>query len=81
MVSSLGPTIGMINAGHKLIDFYSLNWEEQFPDIVQRRLPRLLSDHFPLMLDCGVSTRSGGNFKFEKTWLKFEGFVDQVRLW
>jgi exonuclease III len=60
---------------------FSLDWEEQFLDVVQRRLPRLLSDHFPLMLDCGVSTRSGGYFKFEKMWLKFEGFVDQVRLW
>jgi hypothetical protein len=40
-----------------------------------------LPDHFLLLLDCGVSKRSGGNFKFENMWLKSEGFVDQVKLW
>jgi endonuclease/exonuclease/phosphatase family metal-dependent hydrolase len=32
----------------------SLEWEEHYPDVSQRRLPRLLSDHFPLLLDCGT---------------------------
>jgi hypothetical protein len=31
-----------------------LEWEEYFSVVSQRRLPRLLSDHFPLILDCGV---------------------------
>jgi hypothetical protein len=60
---------------------FSPNWEERFSDVVQRRLSRLLSDHFPLKLDCGVSNRSGGYFKFENMWLKSEGFVNQVKLW
>jgi hypothetical protein len=34
-------------------------------------------DHFPLMLDGGVSRRSG-YFKFMNMWLKSEGFVEQV---
>jgi hypothetical protein len=33
------------------------------------------------LLDCGVTNRSGGYFKFENMWLKSEGFVDQVKLW
>jgi len=33
---------------------FSPNWEEQFRNVVQRRLHRLLSYHFPLKLDCGV---------------------------
>ena len=28
-----------------------------------------------------MRNRSGGYFKFEKIWLKFEGFVDQVKVW
>jgi hypothetical protein len=40
----------------KKIDRFLLatEWEE---NVTQRRLPRLLSDHFPLMLDCGVGSR------------------------
>jgi len=33
----------------------SPEWEERFPEVSQRRLPRLLSDHFPLLLDCGTT--------------------------
>jgi len=59
----------------------SSEWEERFPDVSQRRLTRLFSDHFPLLLDCG--TNRGGNryFKFENMWLKYEGFVEQVKKW
>jgi hypothetical protein len=32
----------------------SPEWEKHYPDVSQRRLPRLLSDHFPLLLDCGT---------------------------
>jgi len=60
---------------------FSPNWEEQFPHVVERTLPRLLSDHFPLMLECGASSRSGGYFKFENMWQKSKGFMDQVKLW
>jgi hypothetical protein len=40
----------------------SCDWEEKFPDVVQRRLPRLLSDHFLLLFDCGVSSRRSRYF-------------------
>jgi len=29
------------------------------------RLPRIMSDHFPLMLDCGMSGECSRYFKFE----------------
>jgi endonuclease/exonuclease/phosphatase family metal-dependent hydrolase len=35
----------------------SSGWEERFPDVVQRRLSRVLSDHFPIMLVCGETRR------------------------
>jgi hypothetical protein len=54
---------------------------EYFSDVSQRRLSRLLSDYFPLMLDCGVGSIASKYFKFEKMWLQFEGFVEHVKTW
>jgi hypothetical protein len=59
----------------------SSGWEERFPDVVQRRLSRALSDYFPIMLACGETRRWGGYFKFENMGLKHEGFVDKVKGW
>jgi hypothetical protein len=59
----------------------SSGWEERFPDVVQRRLSRVLSDHFPIMLVCGETRRGGGYFKFENMWLQHERFVDKVKGW
>jgi exonuclease III len=59
----------------------SSGWEERFPDAVQRRLSRVLSDHFPIMLVCGETRRGGGYFKFENMWLQHEGFVEEVKGW
>jgi endonuclease/exonuclease/phosphatase family metal-dependent hydrolase len=33
---------------------FSQDLEDLFPDVSQKQLPRLLSDHFPLLLDCGA---------------------------
>jgi hypothetical protein len=51
----------------------SPEWEEQFPDVSQRRLPRILADHFPLMLDCVVSSKDSMYFKFEKYVVEVRG--------
>ena len=32
---------------------FSLEWADHFGLVNQRRLPRLLFDHFPILLDCG----------------------------
>jgi hypothetical protein len=58
----------------------SPDWEQQFPDVFQRRLPRLLSNHFPLLLDCDIAVRGGRYFKFENMLLKLKGFVKHVKL-
>jgi hypothetical protein len=58
----------------------SPNWEAQFPDLVQKRLPRHCSDHFPILLDGGGIQGGRRYFKFENMWLKAEGFVDRLRL-
>jgi hypothetical protein len=59
----------------------SLEWEENFPEATQKRLLRLLSYHFPLLLDCGAPRGGNRYFKFENMWLKYEGFVEQVKKW
>jgi hypothetical protein len=43
----------------------SPSWEAQFPGLSQIRLPRLCSDHFLILLDCGDFHRGSRCFKFE----------------
>jgi hypothetical protein len=53
----------------------SQDWEVRFPLVSQKRLSRLYSDHFPILLDCGGVSRGSRAFKFENMWLKVKGFV------
>jgi len=59
----------------------SPDWEDRFPVSSQKRLPRLYSGHFPILLDCGDFSRGNMSFKFENMWLKAEGFVGKVKQW
>ena len=59
----------------------SPSWEIQYPDSCQKRLTRLCSDHFPIMLDCRGIPGGRRPFRFENMWLKSEGFVELVRQW
>jgi hypothetical protein len=59
----------------------SLDWEEHFPDLLQCRLPRPLSNHFPILLDSKGLSSGSHSFKFENMWPKAEGFADMVKLW
>lgn len=56
-------------------------WENHCLNASQKWLPRVLLDHFPLLLDCNDVVRSRGYFKFENIWLKFEGFVEKLKQW
>ena len=60
---------------------FSTDWEDKFPSISQQRLPRLLSDHFPIVLEGGSFQRGRRPFRFENIWLKDEGFMERVRSW
>jgi hypothetical protein len=57
----------------------SSEWEAKFSSVSQKRLPRLCSDHFLILVDCGDFNGGGRPFKFENMWLKSEGFVDRVK--
>jgi hypothetical protein len=60
---------------------YSADWAEGFLNILQKRLDRLNSDHFPVSLECGNIQRRRRPFRFENMWLMAEGFVERVRSW
>ena len=59
----------------------SPSWMDQFSGINQCRLPRPVSDHFPIMLVGGGIRRGPTPFRFENMWLKAEGFKELVRNW
>ncbi|KAG2667198.1 hypothetical protein I3760_15G101200 [Carya illinoinensis] len=59
----------------------SPDWECHYPGVCQKRLSRLCSDHFSILLDGGGIQGGRRLFKFENMWLKSEGFVDRVRSW
>ena len=57
------------------------NWLDQFSGVLQSRLPRPTSDHFPILLEGGGLRRGPSLFRFENMWLKVEGFKDLLRSW
>jgi len=60
---------------------YSTEWEESFKNIRQRIMPRVTSDHNPILLEYGDWEKRNSYFKFENWWLKVEGFNELVQEW
>ncbi|CAN0907175.1 hypothetical protein LINGRAHAP2_LOCUS24661 [Linum grandiflorum] len=52
----------------------SIGWEAKFPDCVVKVLPRLCSDHNPLMLSAGQTDIIKRPWRFENMWLDHENF-------
>ncbi|RVW30279.1 hypothetical protein CK203_098824 [Vitis vinifera] len=59
----------------------SPSWLDQFSNVTQKRLSRLILDHFPIIIEGGDKRRGPSPFRFENMWLKVEGFKDLMRSW
>ena len=57
------------------------DWESHCNKVNQRRLPRPVSDHFPILLDTDGVRTGPAPFRFELMWLKYEGFKDILKGW
>lgn len=60
---------------------FSPQWDETFTRIKQSMLPKIGSDHNPILLDCRDLNLKKSYFKFEQWWLRVEGFADKVKDW
>ena len=60
---------------------FSVDQEDKFPTVSQRRISRLCLDDFPIVLEGGSFQGGSMSFRFENMWLKDVGFVDRVRSW
>ena len=54
---------------------------DHFARFTQKRMPRVLSDHFPILLEGKCQRRGRIPFRFENMWLRVDNFVDKVKKW
>ncbi|XP_020114359.1 uncharacterized protein LOC109728378 [Ananas comosus] len=58
----------------------STKWDHSFPLSKEIALPRITSDHAPIVLST-ANKRTSRLFRFEKVWLTHEDFHSQVPVW
>ena len=58
---------------------FSVDWEDHFQGVHQVILPKITSDHFPILLQMKPTFVAKRPFKFENIWLEVDGFFDFVK--
>ncbi|GMP90069.1 hypothetical protein CsSME_00041362 [Camellia sinensis var. sinensis] len=73
---------GSMRAFCSFIDEMNLLLGEHFSEVVQSHFPRLVSYHWPIMLDSGGFWSGSTPFQFENMWLQLEGLLDKdLKMW
>lgn len=66
----------------KLDRFLCTNdWEELYPRFFLEGIPKVASDHWPVMLNTSKLNWGSSPFCFENTWTTHPSFIDIVRRW
>ncbi|XP_073358219.1 uncharacterized protein [Aegilops tauschii subsp. strangulata] len=68
------PTLTKIDCA-----FVSVDWELEHPDCLLQALSTEYSDHCPLHLALHERVHVRRRFRFEKFWVKMDGFLDVVK--
>ena len=73
---------GLNNQAQSRLDRFLVTdkWDSLFNGAVQGILPKLVSDHFPVLLEEGGLKRGPSPFRFENMWLE-KGFKDKMKTW
>ncbi|XP_070045594.1 uncharacterized protein [Nicotiana tomentosiformis] len=59
----------------------SNEWNDSFNDVRQIALPKVISDHRPIILESGDWDATPSFFKFENMWLQSEEFLGKLKSW
>jgi exonuclease III len=54
--------------------FCSVDWDDLHPDATLSAQSSSLSDHCPILMSTAIQIRTKRWFRFEKFWLRLEGF-------
>jgi hypothetical protein len=60
--------------------FASVKWDDLHPMAALTPLSSSLSDHCPILMSTAVASHFGKRFRFERFWLKLEGFMDTAKV-
>lgn len=60
---------------------FTEGWENSFPSVRYKALPRIFSDHCPIELDTSKLKWDPGPFRFENSWLEHPDFKRFLKDW
>jgi hypothetical protein len=58
--------------------FCTTDWEDSHADCHLRCMASVVSDHYPLLLDCAPLPLARRRFRFEEFWMRLDGFHETV---